>query len=686
MKINLSVLSIIFLFFITFTITNQSLLADKNQIYSQEFGATIYIDCDNLNGPWDGSQQYPYRYISDGLNVSTDGDTIFVCNGTYYESIEILNSIILTCEKNTIIGGNYTENIINVLSDNVLIKNFIIRNSGGYNHNSAIKLNFDNVLIKNCTICRSRIGIYALNSSNNIIDNCSFYNNELGISLALSIDNIIEGCTFAYNSIGTNFKTSSSNIIKFSYYHSNGRACFINNSKDISIYHCNISDNSANHGGIFLWSDSNVSIKNCVIQHNGVGISIFKSNQIDIINNNFSKNTLYAIWMDENCISISVNKCNIIGNLRFGIYKPFGCLCNISYNNIYGNKLYGVQAKQSHCKSQNNFWGSPMGPSYTDLGQGDRISFSLFRLNYRPWLRKPIENIGANWNYNEEYMNKTCEDLTKKQIIFNEEDSDKDGVPNWWEIKWGYNPYSWDNHTYIDTDGDGLVNIEECYTDSYFSNPFKKDIFLEIDWIETKTKISNKPNEKLISEIVEIFEDHNISLHIDIGNLDGGEEIPYISNFSFTKLNELYWDYFLHNDMNNPRKGIFHYGIICDIGPDVNFPYVGWNRFDAFLISVELLKQKLPLVPRDKIIMYSTIHHLGHTLGLISDTYDGIDNLGTYQLFSYQWLKYLNYKSCMNYYYKFKTFSYSDGTGGYGDFNDWDNIDFTFFKESKFRQ
>jgi hypothetical protein len=78
------------------------------------------------------------------------------------------------------------------------------------------------------------------------------------------------------------------------------------------------------------------------------------------------------------------------------------------------------------------------------------------------------------------------------------------------------------------------------------------------------------------------------------------------------------------------------------------------------------------------------VHHLGHTLGLTADTFDGIDNIGSSRVFTFQWLKYRNYESCMNYRYKYKSLTFSDGTNGRGDFNDWENLDFSFFKDSKF--
>jgi len=36
----------------------------------------------------------------------------------------------------------------------------------------------------------------------------------------------------------------------------------------------------------------------------------------------------------------------------------------------------------------------------------------------------------------------------------------------------------------------------------------------------------------------------------------------------------------------------------------------------------------------------------------------------------------------MNYYYKYKILSYSDGTNGCGDFDDWANLNFSYFKNT----
>jgi hypothetical protein len=259
-------------------------------------------------------------------------------------------------------------------------------------------------------------------------------------------------------------------------------------------------------------------------------------------------------------------------------------------------------------------------------------------------------------------------------------------VPDWWEEKWGYDPFVWDDHVHLDPDVDGLTNVEECFVDEYDSHPFVQDIFLELDWMETQDpQESNKPPWYLLNRLIRIFAAHNITLHIDLGELGGGEEIPFCEGYhSFARLRDLYWEFFLHHNLTTPRKGIFHYGIFCNYCPDLNFPFFGWDQLDSFAISVKWLKQEFPLYTRGRLMVGGAAHHLGHSLGLIPDCHGGIDNVGAASLFTRQWWRYRNYKSCMNYHYKYRQFWYSDGSHGRGDFDDWGHLDLTFFKNSHF--
>ena len=64
------------------------------------------------------------------------------------------------------------------------------------------------------------------------------------------------------------------------------------------------------------------------------------------------------------------------------------------------------------------------------------------------------------------------------------EDADHDGIPIEWEHHWGFNPLVWDDHEHMDHDQDSITNHEEWITQTYGSDPFLQDVFLEIDFME----------------------------------------------------------------------------------------------------------------------------------------------------------------------------------------------------------
>ena len=645
----------------------------------------IYVDDSNTFGPWYGTIDHPFKHIQEAINVSEDNDFIYIFNGTYNESLSINTAITLFGEKTTIVNGNYRPHVVTVYAEDVILQNLIIENAGGYPGDAGLLLYAHHTNIINCSFYNTKTGILTQNTSFHTIENCTFSTNGFGINLSSVQRIIIKDCTFSHNAEGLFCDKSSDLLLTASFFQTNGRACVFHTCQNVSLNQCNISDNSVNHGGVLFHTCSMMNIHNSILRHNGIALQVTESESIEIHYCTLSFSTHMAVVVDSTSSQVNITDCNIINGLRYGIYIMGQSMVTLTHNNIFSNALYGLYTDRSECFIQNNYWGSPLGPSSIAFGLGERIHMRLGRMRSYPWKTQQILNIGVNWTNNKPYQNRTILNPIIRSIHFLSNDTDEDGVPDWWEIKWGYNPSCWENHSQLDPDGDGLNNIEECYTDAYGSNPYHKDIFLEIDWITSKNSHhTNKPNLELIKEAEDCFEKHNISLHIDIGNYGGGEEIPYLSKFSCSALIDIYWNYFLHNDMNNPRKGIFRYGIICDFGPDVNFPFIGWDHLDSFLISAEQLSQQYLLMDRSQLIMKASIHHLGHTLGLLADVYDGIDNLGTLRPLSLQWLMYHNYRSNMNYWYKYRTFSYSDGTHGIGDFDDYSHLDFGFFKNTFF--
>jgi parallel beta-helix repeat protein len=78
------------------------------------------------DGPADFSK------MQDAINAANSGDTIYVYNGTYYESIVVNKTLLLIGENRaaTIIDANGTGNVVVIQADNSTAEGFTIRNGG----------------------------------------------------------------------------------------------------------------------------------------------------------------------------------------------------------------------------------------------------------------------------------------------------------------------------------------------------------------------------------------------------------------------------------------------------------------------------------------------------------------------------------------------------------------------------
>ncbi len=298
-------------------------------------------------------------------------------------------------------------------------------------------------------------------------------------------------------------------------------------------------------------------------------------------------------------------------------------------------------------------------------------------------------------------------------------DDDGDGVPLDWEYKWGYymsynhsadqiehkwiyDPFKWENHPSFDPDEDGLDNIEEYYTSQWGSDPFRKDIFLEIDQMQLG------PNEEggFVPEgskdlLIDAFSKHNIAFHIDDGCMGGGELLTFDNSTTDQELRDLYFNYFLDGNTNYWRRGAFHYALV--IYHSEFFPgFVFRTTADGKNYSIDSLQistkqhEKLP----NKNYLYDSIrrktfnrekqreivyagaimHETGHTLGIYSWNVPGCDNSNS--VFpNKDWFKFRNYRSCMNYNLVYTLIDYSDGSHGINDHDDWATIDLTLFQK-----
>ena len=267
-------------------------------------------------------------------------------------------------------------------------------------------------------------------------------------------------------------------------------------------------------------------------------------------------------------------------------------------------------------------------------------------------------------------------------------DFNGDGIPIEWEDRWGYDPFENNSESEDDPDHDGLTNLQEWQQSKWLSDPFRKDIFMEVDSMLDRSGSLYVLPEKSKQMLYSSFTRHNIMMHIDDGGMGGGgEEIPYNKKITYHETNEIYWKYFLHNDITNERKGVFHYVIFCSYGAITRggYSFQGLDNLDGFVLAIQYIYDwRVRESHRELSTASLFMHELGHNLGLFEYTFGGIDNESCNTPTHAGWWKYASYKSCLNYRYSFSLVDYSDGSRGENDYDDWSNINLSFFKHSTY--
>ncbi len=228
-----------------------------------------------------GSGPGNYTRIQDAVDNASDGDTVFVFNGTYYETIDIANSISLIGEdKNTtVIDGS----------------------SSGSTH--VVGINVNNVKIAGFMIIKRDFGIGIGSHFNIITGNIICFNNHAGIyANRFGSSNIIMGNTLFENGHGILLEYGCSEVdIIDNFIYSNRNGISIG----VSVSTCTITGNviSINRGdGIFIYISPNNLIRRNTFQHNyDNGVDIHGScdnNRIE--ENNFIGNYNINAWDNFN--------------------------------------------------------------------------------------------------------------------------------------------------------------------------------------------------------------------------------------------------------------------------------------------------------------------------------------------------------------------------------------------------
>jgi hypothetical protein len=283
-------------------------------------------------------------------------------------------------------------------------------------------------------------------------------------------------------------------------------------------------------------------------------------------------------------------------------------------------------------------------------------------------------------------------------------DPDGDGIPTFWEWKWGYDPFTWDDHEMLDPDLDGIENIEEYQMADWLADPYIQDIYVEVDGME-KGGWRDPPHylfEESKQGVIERFAEHNIRVYFDDGWPDspphvGGDVLPHYEKISIDSgiMLQFYENYF-----PKERRGIFRYLVIGHGGGITTTSKNNINdcmqilSFSTKNTLIEKLKNFIILsaIPTERGIRVSlgslVLHELAHSCSVDQDNcaFEGIDNMSYFnpvipkKTYVETWGQ---YRSVLNYIYAhdLDVFDLSSGENGPPyDQNDWGYIFVGFFQ------
>ncbi|KAA0012388.1 MAG: hypothetical protein FE041_03480 [Thermoplasmata archaeon] len=632
-------------------------------------------------------------------------------------------------------GANITECTIYECGYGLLIAEYNnVKECLIYKCGVGIDLNDSKNVIDKCIIHTCGIGIY-VESSKNFINECKIYknnNNQGGIFLLNSNSNLIRGCNISYGGFGIRMIESNGNKIERSKITNNRYGIKMEGCEGNEIKKCSI---KGNRFGIQMENCRHISINyndvngkmysidallsTCNARHNYWGSPIPKKIHKRMSRVSYVPWLLKPVYEDDGVNNDRIkkekaNRCHIETKERECLTSDdFDPTVDIKIGvkikrarSIGGEKIYTIKILIDGKKNESKFKGDVM-PSFIawqDVNDGKQIVEIEFEIGRE---RKQIfyDLARGDW-YGADYLADAdgyghikfeevemwfsifYNDYDNDGLTYWEEvniyhtnpmesdygkDYDGDGLPIQWEDRYGFNDFFVENHS-IDYDGDGLNDYEEYYMVNMLSDPFARDVFIEIDYMP-----EYEIYEKSIQMLYDVFTKYDITMHIYID-----DELPYMEKVYYKDAVNFYWDYFLDGNISNQKHGIFRYVILVSYGTSKRggHVFVGWDNCDAILLACQYIKDWKIGKARKTAYASLLMHELGHTFGLWDNTFGGIDNESCNMPWLKGYWKYANYKSCMNYRYAFQLVNYSDGSHGRNDFDDWGNINLAFFKNS----
>lgn len=347
----------------------------KMTITVSHYPTTVYVDDDNVDGPWNGSSSHPFRYIQNAVDYAVDGDTIWVMPGEYHEGeqknpyelkylrINGLHNVTIHGDglpkiiPTAPIGSVYDEMIAFNGCTNTVFDGFEITPAPGYKRVFGVYFGTDNQ-IKNCVITPS--ASYALEQFlgassegglqivNNTIDgvlvkqDSSFNTNLVNLAQCNGVVfslNTIQNLVFDSIPVGNNFNyyilnaSSSDNLSVIKNRIGNiDLDCSIAGSATFDIIHLLSADNNIIRNNlihdIHFSNPSNYATIHCVELQNSPGVAIYNNTIDSILTTTSDSSDSAGIHLDNSATDLILHS-NIISRIlstnsgwSYGVASP----------------------------------------------------------------------------------------------------------------------------------------------------------------------------------------------------------------------------------------------------------------------------------------------------------------------------------------------------------------------------
>ena len=354
----------------------------SNEKHITKLNNIIYVDDDG---------EADYTKIQDAIDNASDGDTVFVYNGTYYENIVIGKSIDLIGENrnNTIIDGAGIGCCLMGIAENIYISGFTFSNSSkdilaliffdgqytfidnviSYNKRgiycSDAKINVTNNIILNNEWGIAFENLYHSNIVGNIIQN----NSDFGVGLFNCFYSVIQDNQISDNNYGIKITASWSNIVNENNITNNTIGVGVESYNEFSTGQNKILNNyiTDNDHGVYLHA---FGWGHC--QSSTVSMNIISKNKYGIyLTSDTNESELYLNDISQN---------HIEKNEKYGIYLNNTYQNSISSNNLVKNKINAYFEYCNNLTWNGNYWNRPRLLSYPIFG---KTTFKNYEI---PWV------------------------------------------------------------------------------------------------------------------------------------------------------------------------------------------------------------------------------------------------------------------------------------------------------------